>query len=88
MTPASAVTFAEWRAVPGEVWRVRISTFKDRPLVDVRVFYRGKGGDFLPTKKGVALGVAHLAELVDGLSLALEYARAHELVGPPDTEWK
>jgi len=88
MMPSDDILFAEWPRQKGEVWRLRISTFNGRPFVDLRVFYRGRSGDYLPTKKGVALGVSHLAELADGLSLALEYARGHELVGPPDTEWK
>ena len=84
------IIFAEWQRIKGERWRVRISSVKGRPTIDVRLFFQLNDGRWLPTKKGICLGIQSLEKLADGVALALEYARRQELVAlsadPP--KWK
>ena len=54
--------------------RVSISEFRGHKLVDVRVFadFDGSGGEPRPTKKGVALKVELLPDLIAALRAAQE----------------
>jgi hypothetical protein len=54
--------------------RVSISEFRGHNLVDVRVFadFDGRGGEPRPTKKGIALKVELLPDLIAALQAAQE----------------
>jgi hypothetical protein len=50
---------------------VRITEFKGRTFLDVRDFFKGKNTvDFGPTKKGIAIDIAKVSELVNLLEKA------------------
>jgi hypothetical protein len=49
---------------------VRVSRFKDRDYIDVRNFYETDDGQWLPTRKGIAVPVELYGELLDALSAA------------------
>lgn len=60
-----------------EVWvdrneteRVRIarSEFKEKELMDIRIYYQAANGDWLPTKKGVNISYDKLQEVKDALN--------------------
>jgi len=49
---------------------VRVSHFKDRDYIDVRNFYESDDGQWLPTRKGIAVPVELYGELLDALGAA------------------
>ena len=49
---------------------VRVSRFKDRDYIDVRNFYESDDGQWLPTRKGIAVPVELYGALLDALSAA------------------
>lgn len=49
---------------------VRVSTFRDRDYIDIRNFYEGEGGEWLPTRKGIAVPVEFYSDLVTALATA------------------
>ena len=55
----------------------RIHEYKNRKYVDLRIFFKSKQGDeMFPTKKGITVGLEHLAELKKGLSMCEQKAVA------------
>ncbi len=52
--------------------RLRIShaTFKGKPYIDLRVWYVDGAGDYQPSRSGVTIKPAHIAEVVRALVLA------------------
>jgi hypothetical protein len=52
---------------PLEEVRASITEFKRRRYVDVRVYFKGDDGDFMPTKKGLTISI----DLVDELAMAV-----------------
>jgi len=50
--------------------RITHTTFKGRPLVDLRIWYVDEGGDYQPSRSGVTIRPSHLAEVVRALTLA------------------
>lgn len=60
----------------GEVIRVQLRSYKDRNLVDVRVWW-GSDNGLKPSTKGLACGVRHLPKLAQALADA--HAKAKEL---------
>ena len=55
-----------------EVVRVRAGLYEDEERVDLRIFYRGRGGQLRPTKRGIAFE----PDLLPALINALEQIRA------------
>ena len=55
--------------------RVSLSSYKGRPLIDLRVFYRDGAGEMRPTPKGVSIARELLPELEAAVS-ALRLAEA------------
>ncbi|MEW5825465.1 MAG: transcriptional coactivator p15/PC4 family protein [Candidatus Bipolaricaulota bacterium] len=49
---------------------VRVSTFRDRDYIDIRNFYEGEGGEWLPTRKGIAVPIEFYTDLVAALATA------------------
>lgn len=68
--------------------RVRFVEYQDRPYLDVRVFaVVDATGDRVPTRKGVALAVRKLPELIAALQQAEVEARKAGLIqSENDTE--
>ena len=61
------------------VTKVRLTEFKGRRFLDIRDFFKPKGSvDFAPTKKGIALDIARIPEIVSILEQA--EAEAKKLV--------
>jgi len=47
------------------VTKVRLTEFKGRSFLDIRDFFKPKNAvDFAPTKKGIALDISKVAELI------------------------
>jgi len=59
------------RGISGRI-HVRLSRFRDKDYLDIRNFYEGEDGAWLPTKKGVAVPVELYDELMDALGKAKE----------------
>jgi hypothetical protein len=51
---------------------IRLSKFHDKDYLDIRNFYEGDEGQWLPTRKGVAVPVDLYPELMDALNAAKE----------------
>jgi hypothetical protein len=51
---------------------IRLSKFRDKDYLDIRNFYEGDDGQWLPTRKGVAVPVDLYPELMDALAAAKE----------------
>jgi hypothetical protein len=51
---------------------IRLSKFRDRDYLDIRNFYEGEDGQWLPTRKGVAVPVDLYADLMEALGAAKE----------------
>ena len=63
MADGAPVVHAWPKNSAGEEIRAPVSTFKGRPYVDLRVYFTDDAGEKHPTKKGVTIPVAQLAEL-------------------------
>jgi len=57
------------RGLGGRI-HIRVSHFKDRDYIDVRNFYEADDGQWLPTRKGIAVPVELYQELLDALGAA------------------
>ena len=64
----------EFNKNASEVVRVQLVRYDNRELLDVRVWILKDGGDYIPTRKGIALRL----EQVDSLKQAIDKA-AQEL---------
>gem|GEM_PF-1329434 len=72
---SAAVIVAEWQKNQRETVRVALETFNDRPIVNLRIWYRPEGSDDLrPGKSGLAMGAQHLPALASAINRALEIA--------------
>ena len=63
--------------------RVALSEFRGSPLIDVQIFadFEGQPDDRQPTKKGVALDVRALPDLIQVLQNAEREAQRRGLIG-------
>lgn len=53
------------------VTKVRLTEFKGRNFLDIRDFFKPKGSiDYAPTKKGIALDINKIAEIISLLEKA------------------
>ena len=74
-TLTEPITIAEWwKNRRGKSIRVRLSTYEEHNLVDVRSWYTGGDGKLKPGK-GLACSVRHLPKLVVVLTKATAKAR-------------
>ena len=55
---------------------VRLSRFRDKDYLDIRNFYEGDDGEWLPTRKGIAVPVELYADLMQVLEGAKEQVEA------------
>ena len=69
-----------FRKGPKEEVRLAVRDYKERRYLDVRLWYQpSQGGEYLPTKKGITLGIEFIPELRRGLERADR--EASELAG-------
>lgn len=50
-----------------EQLRVTVGTWQDRPVVSARVYYKADDGSWRPTRKGLAVSIEMLAQLIEAL---------------------
>jgi hypothetical protein len=51
--------------------KIRITEFKGRTFLDIRDFFKGKGAvDFGPTKKGIAIDISRISDIITLLEKA------------------
>jgi hypothetical protein len=68
-------TIHSFRKNESEEVRISLRGYKDRSYVDLRIFFEaGNSGEYLPTRKGLTLDVAFLAELKRGIEKAEQTA--------------
>jgi len=56
--------------------RVELSEYKDRPLINIRIWQTGSDGIDRPSVKGIAMAVRKLPELHAAMAKALERAKS------------
>jgi hypothetical protein len=59
---------------------ITLSTYQDANIIDCRIYYTNTQGQMRPSNKGLAMGVAKLPELYDGIGKALAKARELGLI--------
>ena len=60
---------------------INLQEYKGHDLVDARIYYKDKEGDYQRTGKGLAMNVGKLPELIEALQLAELEAKAAGLIG-------
>jgi hypothetical protein len=74
-------TIASWqRNSSGEIVRVRFDRLGGRDMINVRIWFRDKGGKLIPTKKGITLVVGQLPKLAGAVIKACIVARKRGLI--------
>jgi hypothetical protein len=84
-TTTEPVTIASWQKFGRETLRVRLDMFKRRGIVDCRAWYQGCDGTLKPGRGGLAIGIRHLAQIVDAPERAVAMATASGLLDDPET---
>jgi Transcriptional Coactivator p15 (PC4) len=69
-----------WKNRRGDVIRVRLSTFEDRNLVDLRTWFTAADGTLAPGK-GFSSSIKHLPRLAEAFAKAAAKARELGLIG-------
>ena len=54
-----------------EVYRISKGRYNGTGFVDLRIFFKGKDGKFLPSKKGLAMRGDALKAVIEGLERAV-----------------
>jgi hypothetical protein len=65
---STAVQGFEFPRSEREVVRVWAHRWKGRDVFSVHVFYRGKGGVWLPTRKGITMRLELIRKLIESLN--------------------
>ncbi len=52
--------------------RISLEKYRGRYGIDIRIFFIGESGDWLPTKKGVRVPVEFKADLLDAIKAVTE----------------
>jgi hypothetical protein len=79
-TQEQAVVVANWPKNARELFRVALDVYRDRHVVDVRVWFVGADGTERPTRSGLTVSIRHLPKIADAIAKALAEARARGLV--------
>ena len=56
----------------GELLVIRDSTYRNHQLIDVRVSFRDKAGDYHPTRKGICLGLELWTQILPEITKAIQ----------------
>ncbi len=83
---SEALLVSEWRKNSREWLRVRLDTFRDRPVVDIRTWYEDTEGQMKPGRGGLTVSAHHLPQLAAALNKACEVAVASGLIEPDSPE--
>jgi|ERR1700732_4463928 hypothetical protein len=74
-------TIASWRLnARGERVRVRLDKYGGLDRIDVRAWYRAKGGELKPTRRGISLAVRELPKFARAVRRACRVARKRGLI--------
>jgi Transcriptional Coactivator p15 (PC4) len=76
---------SQWEKNSREAFRVSLTEYKGKALVDCRIFYLGDDGEYKPSPKGISATLNHLPALADGICKALAIARHQGLVEGGET---
>ena len=62
-----------------EIW-VTVDDFRGRKIINIRVHYRGEGGEWLPGRQGLAVGVDRYRDLAEAVLKLGERLQAEGLI--------
>lgn len=62
-----------------EVW-VSVDDFRGRKIINIRVHYRSEGGEWLPGRQGLAVGVDRYRDLAEAVLKLGERLQAEGLI--------
>ncbi len=82
----SEIIIAEWKKNNRETFRVRLDSFKDRPIVDCREWYKATDGTLKPGRAGLTVSIRHLPALAMALVEAVKAADAGGLLAADDSK--
>jgi hypothetical protein len=77
---------AEWQRNSREIIRVALDSYNGAPTIDLRAWWQDNEGNWRPGRSGLTLSLKHLPALADGLTEALQQARALGLIEPATTK--
>ncbi len=63
-------TAFEWDKNKQELMRVTLTHYKNRPIFDMREYFKNKQGEWQAGRKGITLSIVHLDNAVAGLLAA------------------
>ena len=63
--------------------QTKISEWKGNTYIDVREYFKNQAGDWIPTKKGIAITVPMLSEIITALEKAEEQLSTVQPVAAP-----
>src|SRR5258707_10568421 len=69
------IEVAQWPLNGDEVIRLRLSNYRGRNVVDLRVWYRTVNGHYAPGPRGLTVDVRHLRNLSKGFRRARSRAK-------------
>ena len=78
----SSQIIAQFEKNAKEEVRVSIDDFRGRKIINIRVYYRSDGGQWLPGKQGLALAVDRYRDLADAVLKLGEGLQAQGLLPP------
>ncbi len=61
--------------------RGEVSEHEGREFVNIREWFKNKEGDYLPSKKGITVPLAHIAEFANGVSYLAVLVAGNRSVG-------
>ena len=66
---------AEFERNGREVVRITLETFKGHKTINIRTWYRDRGGELRPSRSGIAMSIRHLPALAEGITKAFQIAQ-------------
>jgi hypothetical protein len=78
----SSQLIAKFEKNSKEEVRVSVDDFRGRKIMNLRVFYRAEGGQWLPGKQGIALSTDRYRDLADAVLQLGEWLQARNMLGP------
>jgi hypothetical protein len=77
---SAPIEVAQWPLNSEEVIRLRLYNYCGRDVVDLRVWWRARSGQYLPGPRGLTVDVRHLPKLSKGYKKARATAREAGLI--------
>ncbi|MCS6985638.1 MAG: transcriptional coactivator p15/PC4 family protein [Leptospiraceae bacterium] len=72
---ADSEIIAEWDKNKVEKIRISLGKYKGKKLLDIRVWFLTEGNNYAPAKKGIALPVEQLPQLMEALAKVEEHLK-------------